>query len=314
MGESYYDVLEVSEDATQADIRAAYRERVLETHPDQNDDPNAAAAVERVKRAEAVLTDEDERARYDRLGHETYLELEESGASSPADPAGDSGNTVGKERPGSADAGEHASGAGSDTHSREATGGETGSAYEWSTAGTDRSGPSHHARQRRRRQRGTANARTTADWFVEDDRGWDEVGEPAAERTDEGTRSSEFSVHDWDGKVETRRDRPDIEQSTWVVVCVFTALYPALVYSSVTPAFPLFVNVVVAVCTLALVGYLLTIPHVAVVAFGVWSVVGPVALLAVTDLAPLSVPVLGLVGATWVPFGYAVVVRWALRQ
>ena len=95
---------------------------------------------------------------------------------------------------------------------------------------------------------------------------------------------------------------------------MFTALYPALVYSSVTPVFPVAVNAIVAACTLALIGYLLTIPHVAVVAFGLWSVLVPVGLLGLTDLEILSVPVLGVLGAFWVPFGYAVVVRWALRR
>ena len=76
MGETYYDVLEVDEDATEAEIREAYRDRVLETHPDQNDAADATVAFERVKRAQEVLTDGDERARYDRLGHEAYLESE----------------------------------------------------------------------------------------------------------------------------------------------------------------------------------------------------------------------------------------------
>ncbi|MHC3439848.1 J domain-containing protein [Natrialbaceae archaeon A-gly3] len=306
MGESYYDVLEVPEDATEAEIRSAYRERVLETHPDQNDDPDAAAAFERVKRAEAVLTDGGERARYDRLGHEAYLELEGGGTSSPSGTSTDSTGTESEGQTGTTTS-ESSTYTGRASTSRRAAGRKAGTATERSRTDTGRSGPSHHARQRQRRQRKKA----TTDWFLGEESPRDQGG-PTAEPTDD-TRS-EFSIHDWDGEVENRRDRPDIEQSTWVVICVFTALYPALVYSSVTPAFPLIVNVVVAACTLALVGYLLTIPHVAVAVFGAWSVVGPAVFLAVIDPSPRSLPFLGLVGATWVPFGYAIVVRWALRQ
>lgn len=312
MGETYYDVLEVDEGATEAEIREAYRDRVLETHPDQNDAADATVAFERVKRAQEVLTDGDERARYDRLGHEAYLELEgeatdrsRTSTSSTDDAAADRGER--------GSAGWRSASRRSGTHSRDTTGSKTGSADGWSRADAEQSGPSHHARQRRRRQRAAAEARA-AEWFAENDWGRDDPGGAATERTDDGAGSSGFSVDDWDGEVEDRRRRPDVEHSTWVVVCVFTALYPALVYSSVTPAFSPVVNVVVAACTLLLVGYLLTIPHLAVVSFGIWSVLGPIALLAVTDLSPRSIPFIGFVGAVWIPFGYAAVVRWALRH
>jgi curved DNA-binding protein CbpA len=72
MGETFYDVLEVGADASQSEIEAAYRERVKETHPDLNDAPDASEAFRRVKTAEEVLGDPDERARYDRLGHASY--------------------------------------------------------------------------------------------------------------------------------------------------------------------------------------------------------------------------------------------------
>ncbi|WP_254823484.1 J domain-containing protein [Haloglomus halophilum] len=71
--EDYYAVLGVSSDASVAAIEAAYRDRVKQTHPDLNDAPNATEQFQRVKRAEEVLTDPEERARYDRLGHERYV-------------------------------------------------------------------------------------------------------------------------------------------------------------------------------------------------------------------------------------------------
>jgi len=79
MGETYYDVLGVDPDASRGEITAAYRERVLETHPDRSDDPDAAATFDLVTTARDVLVDADERARYDRLGHEAYQRLQTGG-------------------------------------------------------------------------------------------------------------------------------------------------------------------------------------------------------------------------------------------
>ncbi|PSQ44194.1 hypothetical protein BRD17_04695 [Halobacteriales archaeon SW_7_68_16] len=70
--ETFYDVLGVPEDATRAEIEAAYRERVKETHPDAAD-VDDTDAFRRVVRAEEVLGDPDERDTYDTLGHEAYL-------------------------------------------------------------------------------------------------------------------------------------------------------------------------------------------------------------------------------------------------
>lgn len=61
----YYDILEVSEDASQSEIKAAYREKVKETHPDQSDHPNAAQLFMNVQEAYDILGDPQMRARYD---------------------------------------------------------------------------------------------------------------------------------------------------------------------------------------------------------------------------------------------------------
>ncbi|MXR51646.1 DnaJ domain-containing protein [Halovenus sp. WSH3] len=73
MGESFYTVLGVERDADAAAIRRAYRSRAKECHPDVSDDPDAAERFKRLTTARDVLLDADERATYDRLGHEAYV-------------------------------------------------------------------------------------------------------------------------------------------------------------------------------------------------------------------------------------------------
>jgi DnaJ-class molecular chaperone len=66
---SFYEVLGVERDASQADIRKAYRKAALASHPDKNPgDPDAEARFVRVGQAYEILGDEGKRARYDRGG------------------------------------------------------------------------------------------------------------------------------------------------------------------------------------------------------------------------------------------------------
>lgn len=73
MPDSFYDVLGVSPDASKEEMEDAFREKVLETHPDKNDDEDSAEQFKRVKEAKQVLTNPKERQQYDRLGHEAYV-------------------------------------------------------------------------------------------------------------------------------------------------------------------------------------------------------------------------------------------------
>ncbi len=69
----YYKILGVSRDATQDEIKKAYRQAALKYHPDRN--PGNKEAEEKFKEAAeayAVLSDPEKRARYDKYGDESF--------------------------------------------------------------------------------------------------------------------------------------------------------------------------------------------------------------------------------------------------
>ena len=66
----YYEVLGVSRDADEAELKKAYRKTAKKYHPDLHpDDKEAEAKFKEANEAYAVLSDPEKRKRYDQFGH-----------------------------------------------------------------------------------------------------------------------------------------------------------------------------------------------------------------------------------------------------
>jgi len=66
----YYEILGVARDASEADIKKAYRREAMKHHPDRNpDDKSAEDKFKEANEAFEVLSDAQKRARYDQYGH-----------------------------------------------------------------------------------------------------------------------------------------------------------------------------------------------------------------------------------------------------
>lgn len=332
MVETFYDRLGVPEDATVEEVKAAYRERIKEAHPDLNDDADAGERTRRLIRAKEVLTDADERSRYDRLGHEQYVKLHATGDATGDRDAGSTdgraessgvgdGETTGRQTVGDTAAGKDGQSAASATTDEggqsvddAATGRRTvGGATEPDDGRRQRAGRAYHSeretgaagadgatRNRADTETTTGQRRTSAGRA-----GWSgnraNTNGPWARRknTEPFTVGGDY----YEGGYHPSRLFP-LEQSI-VLIGVTTVLYPVLLGSAVFPAFPLVVNVVVGVCTLLTVGYLLSLPSVAVPVFGLWAVVLPVAVMLAPGLHVASLLGLLVIAATWVPLGIA---------
>jgi molecular chaperone DnaJ len=66
----YYEVLGVNRDASEEDVKKAYRRHAMKWHPDRNpDNPKAEENFKEAKEAYEVLCDANKRAAYDQFGH-----------------------------------------------------------------------------------------------------------------------------------------------------------------------------------------------------------------------------------------------------
>ncbi len=68
----YYEVLGVSKDADEKQIKSAFRKLAKQYHPDVNKEPGAAEKFKEAQEAYAVLSDADKRRQYDQFGHAAF--------------------------------------------------------------------------------------------------------------------------------------------------------------------------------------------------------------------------------------------------
>jgi len=287
MVRSYYERLGVPDDATTEEIEAAYRERLKETHPDVSDDEDAGERTRRLVEARDVLVDDDERARYDRVGHTAYV--------------GEDGAEQG----------------GSDAAATARRAGYGESERTDPTRATNRQDrdPRERARERaakERRGRETVtgqrpdDSRTETESETASRSGWDSGDGDRAWRESAG-----YTVR---REVRTAGDYEQLlpRGRTLTLLVMTFALYPVLLFCALLPAFPLLVNATVALCVVLVVAYLQTYPVVAVIVFGGWTAIVTVAMMALA-VNPLTVVGLSALAGTWLPFGFSLLTFWVLR-
>ncbi|MEM7178225.1 MAG: molecular chaperone DnaJ [Pseudomonadota bacterium] len=69
----FYETLGVERNASESDIKKAFRQKARKLHPDQNpDNPKAAEEFKQVNEAYEILKDADKKAAYDQFGHQAF--------------------------------------------------------------------------------------------------------------------------------------------------------------------------------------------------------------------------------------------------
>ncbi len=73
MKQDYYEVLGVGKNATEGEIKKAYRKQAIKYHPDKNPgDQEAEAKFKLAAEAYEILSDSQKKAQYDQFGHAAF--------------------------------------------------------------------------------------------------------------------------------------------------------------------------------------------------------------------------------------------------
>lgn len=74
----FYQILGITKESTDSEIKKAYKKLALQVHPDKNKAPGSVEAFKSLGNAVAILTDAEKRKRYDMYGDESQQERPQS--------------------------------------------------------------------------------------------------------------------------------------------------------------------------------------------------------------------------------------------
>lgn len=283
MGETYYDLLGVPEDASTEEIERAYREKLKETHPDVSDSADASDRTKRLIDAKETLTDASERARYDRLGHETYVGADETDPASQGTGTSDTAGT----------ATERTAGQRRDRR---------GASRQGHTTGQDT---------------GSAEGTTTSTENVGKGAAWAQTDKSSDARTGVGGTRNVWSAdraYAVNRGVDAFRFGGVFRNQRALVLLGSTFLvYPVLLFGALSQDFPLAINLLVAACVVFVIAFLQSVPEVGVVVFGVWTLLLPPVLFLGLSVSPLSLQAVLALTAVVFPLGLSALTRVAIR-
>lgn len=285
MSEDYYELLRVSRNASESEITAAFRDRIKETHPDVSDDDTASDRTKQLIEAKDVLTDPDERARYDRLGHEAYVSGDATESTTDSAARAESATT--REDTTSADAGRDSGRTGAEATGRTE---RTETNDEWD------------------KQQQTGEQTThSANWY---DTSRQQRTRTAGDPHEVWDTDRSYAVENTGGMFSLRE--LVTSQRTLVLLGTTFVIYPVLLFGALFRSFPTAANLVVAMCIVLVVAFLQSVPQVGMLVFGTWFVLLPVVVFGVIGVPVLSITGVLSLAAVVFPFGLSVLTWVAL--
>ncbi|WP_336325320.1 J domain-containing protein [Halovenus sp. HT40] len=299
MPQDYYERLGIDRDASESEIKTAFRQRIKETHPDVSDDEAASDRTKRLIEAKDVLIDPTERQRYDRLGHEAYVnDRDSSGVTEQTDSEehAQAGTDSGEDR---RDSGQRGSPNASARTESSTAGGQQSD--PWSqTEGNQQSRSSGGPDERYSRQAGQARDHAT-NWYDSTRR---QRSTPSDGRYRAWDTDQSYAVGDSPGMFSPRELLTS--QRTIVLLGTTFVIYPVLLFGALFRPFPTAVNLTVAMCIVLVIAFMQSVPQVGILVFGIWTVLLPIILFGVVGVSVLSVQgVLSLAAVTF-PLGLSV--------